>query len=56
MVLLGSYCECGGVMKLSEKHDARYCAEEDKWLEPMCSDRFCEYCHNRPSKPSMEVK
>lgn len=38
--------------KYCEQYDAFYDSEKDKWLEETCSDVFCEYCSNRPSKPS----
>ena len=38
-----SYCE---------KHDAYYCKDCNIWLEKNCGDKTCEYCFNRPEKPS----
>lgn len=37
----------------SEKYDSYYDDETDEWLEGTCSDPTCEYCAERPEKPSM---
>lgn len=37
-------------------HDAIFCMTCDLWLEPKCSDPDCEFCANRPEKPSMMPK
>lgn len=34
-----------------EKYDAKFCAQENKWLEAACSDPDCDYCKNRPILP-----
>lgn len=39
----------------SKKHDSYYCEECDKWLEKSCKDKACDFCGERPAKPS-EVK
>jgi hypothetical protein len=39
----------------SEKHDATYDEEKDIWLEDKCDDPNCEYCKDRPDKPSEVV-
>jgi hypothetical protein len=32
-------------------YDAFFCASCNKWLEPQCSDKTCNYCKHRPIKP-----
>lgn len=41
--------------KYCETYDAYYNPITDEWLEKKCSDPECDYCKNRPDKPS-EVK
>ena len=41
--------------KLNEKYDAHYDDKKDIWLEGKCSNKDCEFCKDRPNKPS-EVK
>ena len=36
----------------NEKYDSFFDPEEDKWLEPKCNDPNCEFCKDRPTKPS----
>ena len=36
----------------SDKHDAYFDPDTDTWDEPKCSDPECEYCKDRPEKPS----
>ena len=38
--------------KLNEKYDAYYDDEKDIWLEEKCDNPNCEFCKNRPTKPS----
>lgn len=38
-----------------EKFDSYYCLVCDKWLEDKCKDKGCEFCVDRPTKPSMAV-
>ena len=33
-------------------YDALFCMLCDKWLESHCQDSNCDYCAERPSKPS----
>ena len=35
-----------------EKHDAFFDKEKDIWLEEECGDQNCNFCNNRPTKPS----
>lgn len=48
------YCcvKCGVDTIRSERFDAYYCKGCDVWTEPKCGDSLCEYCGNRPDKPS----
>lgn len=47
-------CEkCGSEKKYSQKYDAFYCESCDIWLEKLCADWDCEFCANRPEKPSL---
>lgn len=38
--------------RYNEKHDAYYCLKCNQWLEDGCADKKCDYCKNRPKKPS----
>jgi hypothetical protein len=49
-----SRCE----IKFCEHHDADYCEKHDVWIEQKCpypKNKPCQYCSERPNKPS-EVK
>lgn len=37
----------------SEKYDTYYDPIKDVWIEDRCSDLTCEFCANRPAKPSL---
>lgn len=39
----------------NEKHDAYFDKEKDIWLDENCDDPDCDFCKDRPNKPS-EVK
>lgn len=38
--------------KYNKEWDSYYDEEKDIWLEEPCQYKDCEYCSNRPSKPS----
>jgi len=38
--------------KYNKMWDAYYDSEKDEWLEEKCNDKDCEFCKNRPTKPS----
>ena len=38
--------------KFNEKYDAYYDDKKDIWLEETCDNPKCDYCKNRPNKPS----
>ena len=44
---------CDHEKKYCPKHDAYYCVVCDVWLEKKCSDKTCQFCHERPDRPSM---
>jgi hypothetical protein len=44
--------DCNEHKKYSEQYDAYFCIECNKWLESNCDDPNCEFCYNRPNKPS----
>lgn len=35
------------------RHDAFYHEDKDEWCEKQCTDPDCEFCVNRPERPSM---
>lgn len=44
--------KCRHKKKYSEKYDSYYCDNCDEWAEGTCSDPGCEFCSDRPDKPS----
>ena len=38
--------------RLNEKYDAYYDDKKDEWLEDKCDNPNCEFCKDRPTKPS----
>lgn len=36
----------------NERHDAFYSPKKDIWIDKNCKDPNCEYCKDRPNKPS----
>lgn len=48
-------CESELDIKYSGIHDAYYCETCDIWLEQKCKDDDCEYCVDRPEKPSQII-
>lgn len=47
---------CAHPRSYSQKYDSYFCADCDRWVEGRCSDPDCEFCKNRPEKPSLEGK
>lgn len=45
--------ECGEELLFNATYDAYYCAKCDEWAEPQCGDDCCDYCRNRPERPSL---
>jgi hypothetical protein len=43
---------CGGTLRYCFEHDASYCPGCDVWTEKACSGAACEYCGERPERPS----
>jgi len=46
------YCTIHNKSLYSEKYDAYYCPECDRWLEEKCSAQFCDFCFTRPESPN----
>ncbi len=54
--LNGNFCSgCGSEVKYNNRYDAYYCELCNQWLEVKCNDPECEYCPERPNKPSQCV-
>jgi hypothetical protein len=50
---MNNMCEvCGNQNHRNEKHDAYFCDPCDEWKEKGCSDPDCEFCVDRPERPS----
>jgi hypothetical protein len=47
--------KCFSKRNYSEIYDAYYCQSCDIWLENTCGSKECDYCFNRPLKPSLVV-
>lgn len=45
-------CSCGKIAVYNDKFDAAFCVQCDKWIEPVCGNRDCIFCAERPEKPS----
>lgn len=47
------FCKfCGTEAEMCSEYDAMFCPVCDIWLEQRCGDPFCEFCADRPSRPS----
>ncbi len=46
------YCFCDTGLACCDKHDAHYCKFCNVWLEKDCKSKTCNYCKDRPEKPS----
>ena len=44
--------DCGTELELNGKHDATFCPACDEWTEVACKNPECEFCRDRPEKPS----
>lgn len=44
--------KCGKENRYNKHFDAYFCQKCDVWLELQCGDEFCEFCKDRPKKPS----
>ena len=48
------FCEkCKEELDLNYTYDAYFCKKCDEWAEKTCGDPKCDYCVDRPEKPSM---
>lgn len=52
----GKCVKCGTPYNYCEVYDAEYCEKCDEWLIEKCGDPTCEFCANRPEKPSDWLK
>lgn len=53
MIRNNELCDhCGNNTYYCVEHDADHCSFCDKWLENACKDPQCEFCKDRPDKPS----
>lgn len=48
-------CDIHGIGQYDEKYDVFFCPICDDWLEKKCSDDDCDYCKNRPLKPTKSL-
>lgn len=48
-------CACGTLLDYSNTHDAEFCRACDRWLAKNCGDPSCEFCGQRPARPSLAV-
>lgn len=39
-------------LRLDHKYDAYYCPTCLVWTEEACSDQLCEFCSERPERPT----
>ena len=54
--LNGKWCKvCSSEVQYNAQFDAYYCELCNEWLERKCNDPECEYCAERPEKPSQCV-
>ena len=45
-------CSCGELADFLYTYDAEFCPRCDRWLDTRCGDAGCEFCGNRPKRPS----
>lgn len=43
---------CLNPLAYNDEYDSQFCSACDEWREETCSDPSCEYCLERPKKPS----
>ena len=55
MDLNGKYHHCGSEKQYNQQYDSIYCELCNEWLERTCDDPKCEFCSQRPEKPSQCV-
>ena len=49
---LNGRCQyCGGPRQYDSGRDAYWCQACNRWLEPKCGDKTCDYCTHRPKTP-----
>jgi hypothetical protein len=47
--------KCGEELEYSVDDDCLYCEICNEWKEKKCSDSDCQFCTNRPEKPSARL-
>lgn len=51
---MADHCvRCMHSLVYNEEFDSVYCASCDEWREASCEDPSCDFCGDRPAKPSM---
>lgn len=48
--------KCRGALTRSTSYDALFCRTCDVWADKHCRDPHCDYCAERPARPSMAVE
>lgn len=43
---------CGTARLYSAVYDATFCPTDDTWAESGCDDPTCDFCAQRPARPS----
>jgi hypothetical protein len=43
---------CDKLCYYNDHYDSYYCPSCNEWKEPVCCDKSCEFCKNRPLKPN----
>lgn len=43
---------CHGLLIRNGKYDAYWCPRCDRWAEATCGEESCEFCRDRPTRPS----
>lgn len=46
-------CSCGAVLDYETRYDSEFCPVCDRWRAKRCDDPFCEFCPQRPARPSL---
>jgi hypothetical protein len=56
-VITNRYCPtCLTYGARDSESDAFCCRRCDRWLEPLCGDPGCQFCRDRPAKPSLNCR
>jgi hypothetical protein len=50
---LPNHCvKCLSQLSFNDEFDSTFCADCDEWREASCGDPLCDFCLDRPTKPS----